>query len=165
MQFRKVLRLFSQTITSLKAKLTSKRLPIDTNLPYHKHSPGDGLHLINDNVQTLEDGREQRGDPSDICIVANAQTLCLSYGFSPLWLLWSDAYPDDPMDANDLDAIVESAAPYLNEFDPLVPETRDAILKDLRAIKCDELADALEQLLKPFTQVEKMLEGKKDTLD
>ena len=56
----------------------------DTDLTYHKHSPGDGLHLINDNVQTLEDGGEQKGDPSDICIVANAQALCLIYGLPPL---------------------------------------------------------------------------------
>ena len=69
------------------------------------------------------------------------------------------------MTSDDLMMIIESATPYLNECDPLLPETRKAILQDLRAIKCDELANHIELLLRPFNQVEKLLDHKKDTLD
>ena len=69
------------------------------------------------------------------------------------------------MTDDDLSTIIESALPYMNECDPLLPATRDAILRDLRAIRCDELAEKIEQLLMPFTQVEKLLDYKKDTLD
>jgi hypothetical protein len=153
LQFRKVL------ITIL------KRLDTDNRGTFHKHSPGDGLHPINESGETLPDGSIQNGDMSDICIVANAQTLCSVYGLPPFWLLWTEAFPDDPMSAEDLAEIVDGAEPYLNEFDPLIPDTRKAILSDLCAIRCEKLADEIERQLVPFTQVEKILDEKKDTLD
>lgn len=142
-----------------------KHLDTDKWGTFHKHTPGDGLHPINESGETLPDGSIQNGDMSDICIVANAQALCSAYGLPPFWLLWSEAYPDDPMSAEDLAEIVDGAETYLNPFDPLIPDTRKAILSDLRVIRCDKLADEIERQLVPFLQVEKILDEKKDTLD
>jgi hypothetical protein len=127
----------------------------------HKHTPGDGLHLINDSVSTLPDGTTQHGDVSDICIVSVAQYLCTAFGLPPIWSLWSECYPDDPMDQNSFETIKESAEPYLNPFDPLLPETRAAILADLRAISCGELAAKIEKHLQLAEQVEKAIGEKK----
>jgi hypothetical protein len=138
--------------------------PSATTKNAHKHTPGDGLHLINDSVSTLPDGTTQRGDPSDICIVAVAQCLCTTFGLPSIWSLWSDCYPDDPMDQNDFEAINEAAEPYLNPFDPLRPEIRVAILADLRAISCGELATEIEKRLHLADMVGKVVENK-DTLN
>jgi hypothetical protein len=126
-------------------------------VPFHKYSPGDGLHLVNADRSTLPDGRIQKGDPSDICIVSAAQRLCTDYGLPRFDLLWTETYPDDPMYLNDLDVILEAAQPYMNEFDPFLPATRSAILSDLRAISCGQLATKIDQLLLPFVQTEKIL--------
>jgi hypothetical protein len=69
------------------------------------------------------------------------------------------------MSAEDLVEIVDGAETYLNPFDPLIPDTRKAILSDLRVIRCDKLADEIERQLVPFLQVEKILAEKKDTLN
>ena len=101
------------------------------------------------------------GDASDICIVSLAQSLCTAYGLPPIWFLWSECYPDDPMDQNSFEMIREAAEPYLNPFDPLLPETRAAILDDLRAISCGELADEIEKRLRLADLVEKAIGEKK----
>jgi hypothetical protein len=137
----------------------------DNHATFHKHSPGDGLHPINESGETLPDGSIQNGEMSDICIVANAQSLCSDFGLPPYWLLWTEAYPDDPMSAEELAVITDGAKPYLNEYDPLNADTRTAILNDLRAIKCDKLADEIERQLQLFTQVEKLLDEKKTPSD
>ena len=135
--------------------------PSGTTKIAHKHTPGDGLHPINDSVSPLPDGTKQMGDTSDICIVTLAQCLCTAYGLPPIWFLWSECYPDDPMDQNSFEMIREAAEPYLNPFDPLLPETRDAILADLRAISCGELADDIEKRLRLADLVEKAIGEKK----
>jgi hypothetical protein len=132
--------------------------PRTTNNGAYRHSPGDGFHHIA--VDTLQDGRDTDAGTSDICIVANAQILCSAFGLPPFWVLWSEAYPDDPMTAADLVEITNSALPYMVECDPLIAETREMILRDLRAIKCDALAEKIEQLLIPFTKVEDLLKKK-----
>ena len=136
-------------------------LPRKLPTPSHKYSPGDGLHLINDDRSKLPDGTIQKGEPSDICIVAAAHRLCTDYGLPRFDLLWSESYPEDPMDQNDLDMILEAAEPYMVEFDPFQPATRSAILDDLRAISCGELATKIERLILPFTQVEQILDDDK----
>jgi hypothetical protein len=142
-----------------------QRLGTDNGGTAHKHSPGDGIHPINESGETLPDGSAQEGDMSDICIVANAQSLCSDFGLPPFWLLWTEAYPDDPMSAEDLAVIVDGAKPYLNVYDPLDADTRRAILNDLRAIQCGKLADEIEKLLKVFDQTEKLLDEKKTPSD
>jgi hypothetical protein len=142
-----------------------QRLGTDNGGTAHKHSPGDGLHPINESSVTLPDGSAQEGDMSDICIVANAQSLCSDFGLPPFWLLWTEAYPADPMSAEDLAVIVDGAKPYMNVYDPLDPDTRRAILNDLRAIKCDKLADEIEKLLKVFDKTEELLDEKKTPSD
>ena len=153
MQFRKVLYKISQPSTT------------NNSATFHRHSPGDGLHPINSSGETLPDGSIQNGDMSDICIVANAQALCSAFGLPPFWLLWTECYPDDPMTAEDMAEIIDGATPYLNECDPFKPETRQAILSDLRAIHCRQLAVQIENMLIPFSQVERLLDEKKTPSD
>ncbi len=114
---------------------------------FFKHRAGDGRHLINDNFQVFKDGSYQMGDPSDICIVFNASRLCSAFGLPPLWELWTQAYPEDPMTKDNADCIFSEAEPYSEPCDPTIPDDRLSILLDLEAISCDKLASIVKVLL------------------
>lgn len=114
---------------------------------YFKHKVGDGRHYINDNFVVHENGDYQQGDPSDICILLNAEILCDTYGLTHIWELWTKVYPDDPMNTEDAALIISEAKPYTEDYDPTIPDNRADVLKDLRDICCNELADLLQSLL------------------
>ncbi len=115
---------------------------------FFTHVAGDGLHLVNDHWVIREDGSFQDGDTSEPCIIANAQRLCETFGLPPLHELWSECYPDDPMDQNDLACIVSSARPFMVLADPTIPDDQLSILADLRSIGCMDLAERIGGWLK-----------------
>jgi hypothetical protein len=115
---------------------------------YHKHHVGEGRHLINDNFVLHEDGSYQFGDPSDICILLNAQRLCSAYDLPAIWELWTLSFPDDPMWEDDAATIIDEALPFTAPCDPTIPDDRLSIIKDLRLINLVPLAEKIETLLK-----------------
>ena len=118
------------------------------DIRFSTHVAGDGLHLVNDHWVIHEDGTFQDGDTSEPCILANAQLLCEAFGLPALHILWTQCYPDDPMDQNDLACIITSARPFMIPADPRTPDDQLSILADLRSIGCIDLAERMGGLLK-----------------
>ncbi len=138
----------------------ARSLTTNNAVGYFKHSPGDGVHYINDNAHYTEDGRFLPGDSSDRCIIANAQCLCTAFSLPSLSELWTSVYADDPMSHTDLLEIMDAALPYLNECDPKLALHQHGILSDLKAIKCKELASKIENMIRVTNQVESVLKEK-----
>ena len=118
-----------------------------SNIHFYKHKVGDGSHYVNDHFQIYEGGGYQLGDPSDTCIILNAQRLCEARGLPGIWVLWTLSYPEDPMDEADAADIFASALPYTEDADPLMADNLFDMINDLRSIGCAELADLLVERL------------------
>jgi hypothetical protein len=110
------------------------------------HSPGMGVHYVNDNVQFFEDGSWQTGDSSDNCILWHVQVICEAFGLPPFWQLWTEVYPDDPLNESDGAFILSSAEPYTAFCNPY--KDLALVLKDLAAIGRQELAVVICQCVK-----------------
>lgn len=103
----------------------------------YTHSPGDGFHYIHPDGYTSEN-----------CILYTLHVVTFRYNLPGVADLWNTVYPDDPMSFDDTAAIIASALPYINNFQPVSPDDVSAVVDDLRAIRCDELADHVTVLLR-----------------
>jgi hypothetical protein len=110
------------------------------------HSPGDGLHLINDNFQLFPDGSYAHGDSSEICILLNVQRLLEHFCLPSLFVLWSQAYPKDPMSEDDMLDIIEAADPYTNACEIEMSDVQGLILSDLDKAGYDNLCVSIRIL-------------------
>ena len=111
------------------------------------HHVGDGRHLITDTFIVFDNGSCQFGDPSDVCVILHAHMLCTTFRLPSIWALWTEVYPNDPMDRDDAACILSEAKPFTAPCDPTNREDRAAILLDLRAIGCEALALHIQLLL------------------
>lgn len=118
---------------------------MNANTKFFKHFPGAGRHLVNDSFIIWPNGDYQFGDPSDNCILFNAQRLCSAFGLPDLAELWTSCYPEDPLDQADADFIFSAAEPFTADCN--IQKMRYLIVKDLEAIQRNELADAIRTVL------------------
>ena len=115
---------------------------------YFNHHVGNGVHYITPNTRDLPGGRKQLGDPSDLCILSNLDVVLSYYQLPQLNDVWNSVYPSDFMSDEDLACILTTAVDFAEPFDPGSLDNVSAVLEDVRAIKCDELANKVNELLK-----------------
>ena len=115
---------------------------------FFNHHVGDGLHYVTDNFHTFPDGSFQLGDTSENCILYSLHVMCFRNGLPRLVDLWNQVYRSDFMAHEDLGHIIYTAMQVCEKFDPTAPDNITAILDDVRAMGCPELADLVTRLLK-----------------
>lgn len=117
---------------------------------FHKHQVGDGVHYITDHHQVHEDGTEQFGDTSEVCILRTVQAILFENNTGlTMGDLWNAVYPDDPMSEDDLAVILTNAQPFTEPFDATNQENISAVVYDLREMGCGTLADRMLQAIWP----------------
>jgi len=102
----------------------------------NKHIPGDGYQRV------LKDYT------NECAILANAALLAASLGLGTLWELWSTVYPSDPMTPEDAAPILNAGVLTGQGASWRIKDEIAAVLSDLEAIGCDELAAYIEVLLR-----------------
>jgi len=111
------------------------------------HRVGDGIHYITDNPKKFEDGTEQLGDTSEVCIILNIETLLsrhnIEYSFNDFW---NFVYPEDFMSEADMAYIVYTAIDFTEPFETDSPDDISLAIEDVRAMGCPEVAGFVETL-------------------
>jgi hypothetical protein len=103
---------------------------VNDNIIFFKHIAGDGRHFIT-----------PYGSLSDIAILSNLQVLAIFHGLPGVDKLWTEAYPDDPMEFAELAKITVAGVDSSEYFDAEPLDSILSLLKDLRNIGCEKLAE------------------------
>jgi hypothetical protein len=120
---------------------------MNSGIKFFRHSPGDGLHYINDNMTVTINGLLKIGETSEASIMLHTQWICEKYLLPPLWELWTRVYPDTPMTRTDAQLLVNGALLYTNHFDLRNDEQVSLVLNDLHCIHRSLLANEIYRRL------------------
>ena len=120
---------------------------MNSGIKFFRHSPGDGLHYINDNMTVTINGLLKIGETSEASIILHTQWICEKYSLPPLWELWTRVYPDTPMTRTDAQLLVNGALLYTNHFDLRNDEQVSLVLNDLQSIHRALLANEIYKYL------------------
>lgn len=112
---------------------------------HFRHHVGEGLHYLNNQIVSFDDGSEESGITSETCILWCAHITCFRNVQLTLNDLWNKVYPDDNMSDHNLSIIIHSGSYLTESFDTASPEDIADAIEDLRTIKCDALADLIEE--------------------
>jgi hypothetical protein len=142
--------------TILKKYFDNRFIDPDGRVPYEtsevtafKHQIGDGLHYI-DNRIIWRDGSEVKpGSTSECCILKSVYIISARHRVGRLAEMWNAVYADDPLSREDLTNIIAIGVYFTEPFIPVALENILDASADLRAIKCDALADLLEERVLP----------------
>jgi hypothetical protein len=118
-----------------------------SGIKFFRHSPGDGLHYINDNMTVTINGLLKIGETSEASILLHTQWICEKYSLPPLWEMWTRVYPESPMTVTDAQLLVNSALLYTDHFDLRSDEQISLVLNDLHCIHRGLLANEIYQRL------------------
>jgi len=116
---------------------------MNSGIKFFRHSPGDGLHYINDSMTVTINGLLKIGETSEASILLHTQQICEKYSLPALWELWSHVYPDTPMTQTDADLLLNRAILYTNHFDLKDNGQILLVLNDLQCIHRALLANEI----------------------
>lgn len=106
------------------------------NKIYFNHIAGDGRHFITNS-----------GITSDICILSNLQVLSIFHDIPDVSLMWTEAYPNDPMTYNNIAKITFAGVVHSEYFDTESLDSILSLLADLDNIGCEQLARVVRKQL------------------